>query len=173
MPFTQNSQYLKIGSSYIHPTAVIYPNVTIGENCYIGAYCLIGAPAEWKGREHESKGVIIGSNVRITGHVTIDSGVNWETQIMDNCYIMKGVHVGHDAVIMNNVTLSCHCLIGGHVLIEDGCNIGLGAIVHQNQEIPSGCMIGMGTVVTKKTEMQPNSKYVGNPARYLRPNIKP
>lgn len=173
MPFTQNSQYLKVGSSYIHPTAVIYPNVTIGENCYIGAYCIIGAPAEWKGKEHESKGVIIGNNVRITGHVTIDSGVDKPTVIHNWCYIMKGVHIGHDAIIRKNVTLSCHALIGGHSIISHDVNIGLGAIVHQKIIVPPGCMIGMGTVVTKKTEMQLNSKYVGNPARYLSPNIKP
>jgi UDP-N-acetylglucosamine acyltransferase len=173
MPFTQNSQYQKIGSSYIHPTAVIYPNVTIGENCYIGAYCIIGAPAEWKGREQEGKGVIIGNNVRITGHVTIDSGVEKETWIADNCYIMKGVHIGHDAAIGEAVTLSCHCLIGGHSVVQNRCNIGLGAIIHQKVTVPIYCMIGMGTVITKKTEMQSYSKYVGNPARYLSPNIKP
>ena len=172
MPFTQNSQYLKIGSSYIHPTAVIYPNVTIGENCYIGAYCIIGAPAEYKGREHESSGVFIGNNVRLTGHVTVDSGVESETVIGDFAYIMKGVHIGHDAIIGLEVTISCHALIGGHVAIHNHANIGLGAILHQKIIVPSGCMIGMGTVITKKTQMQPNSKYVGNPARYLSPNIK-
>ena len=172
MPFTQNSQYIKVGSSYIHPTAVIYPNVTIGDNCYIGAYCIIGAPPEWKGREHESKGVWIGDNTRITGHVTIDSGVEDETIIGCSCYIMKGVHIGHDAFISNCCTLSCHALIGGHAWVGDNTNIGLGAILHQKIAVPPGCMIGMGTVVTKKTEMQPNSKYVGNPARYLSPNIK-
>jgi len=62
-------------NTFIHPTAIIADNVVIGDNCYIGPYCLIGEPAEWKGRENESKGVIIGNNVRITSHLTIDSGV--------------------------------------------------------------------------------------------------
>lgn len=154
----------------IHPTAIIYPNVTIGENCYIGPYCIIGAPPEWKGHEEDSKGVIIMDNVRITGHVTIDSGAIEPTRIGNNCYIMKGVYIGHDVYIENNCTISCHALIGGHVFIERDTNIGLGAIIHQKVQIPPDCMIGMGTIVTKKTEMQPNSKYVGNPARYLSPN---
>jgi UDP-N-acetylglucosamine acyltransferase len=164
----------KVGANtFIHPTAIIADNVVIGDNCYIGPYCLIGEPAEWKGRENESKGVIICNNVRITGHVTIDSGVEDKTRIGDNCYIMKGVHIGHDVYIENSCTISCHALIGGHVFIERDTNIGLGAIVHQKVQIPKECMIGMGTVVTKKTEMQSYSKYVGNPARYLSPNIKP
>ena len=166
-------KYTVGANTFIHPTAIIADNVVIGDNCYIGPYCLIGEPAEWKSRENESKGVIIGNNVRITGHVTIDSGVEKETWIADGCYIMKAVHIGHDAVIKDNVTLSCHALIGGHVIVEQDCNLGLGCIIHQKQTIPYGCMIGMGTVVTKKTEMMPNSKYVGNPARYLSPNVKP
>ena len=165
---------VKIGySTYIHPTAVVYPGVIIGDNCHIGAYCIIGSHAEWKGRENEMKGVCIGNNVRITGHVTIDSGVITKTVIGNDCYIMKGVHIGHDAIIQDNVTLSCHSIIGGHSVVMFDTNIGLGAIIHQKTCIPSGCMIGMGTVVTKKTEMKPNSKYVGNPARYLSENIKP
>lgn len=168
------TKYYKKGlNTFIHHTAIIYDDVRIGDNCYIGAYCIIGAPPEWKGREDDGKGVIIGNNTRITGHVTIDSGAEDCTIVGDNCYIMKGVHIGHDAVIKDNVTISCHALVGGHVIVEDGCNLGLGCIIHQKVTIPSGCMIGMGTVVTKKTEMQPNSKYVGNPARYLSPNIKP
>lgn len=156
--------------SYIHPSAIIYNNVTIGENCYIGPYCIIGAPPEWKGHEEESKGVVIGDNVRITGHVTIDAGAIEHTWVANDCYIMKGVHIGHDAQIGEAVTLSCHSIIGGHSIIQNRCNIGLGAIIHQKQTVPFGCMIGMGAIVTKKTEMQPNSKYVGNPARYLSPN---
>jgi UDP-N-acetylglucosamine acyltransferase len=83
---------------------------------------------------------------------------------------MKGVHIGHDAYVFQDCTLSCHCLIGGHTIIQKETNIGLGAIVHQKLIVPPGCMIGMGTVITKKTQMQANSKYVGNPARYLSPN---
>ena len=163
-----------VGSNtFIHPTAIIYPNVKIGDNCYIGPYCIIGAPPEWKGRENDSKGVIIMDNVRITGHVTIDSGANEPTIIGDNCYIMKGVHIGHDAIIQDNVTLSCHSIIGGHSCVMFDTNVGLGAIVHQKVIVPSGCMIGMGAIVTKKTEMKPNSKYVGNPAKYLGENVKP
>ena len=166
-------RYTVGANTFVHPTAIIADNVIIGDNCYIGPYCIIGAPPEWKGREEDGKGVIIGNGTRITGHVTIDSGAENRTIIGDNCYIMKGVHIGHDCQIQDNVTISCHALIGGHTIIGDGANIGLGAIAHQKVLIPNGCMIGMGAVITKKTEMKPNSKYVGNPARYLSPNVKP
>lgn len=160
-------------SADIHPSAIIYPNVTIGSNVKIGPLCIIGAPAEWKGHEDEDGGVYIGDNTVITGLVTIDSGTKSTTVIGGNCYIMKGVHIGHDASIGEDVTISCGAKIGGHAVICHKNNIGLNAVIHQQVCVPFGCMIGMGAVVTKKTEMEPYGKYVGNPARFLSSNIKP
>jgi len=157
---------------YIGPYCTIGPNVVLGDGIYIGPCCIIGNPPEWKGREKEDKGVVIGGGTRITGHVTIDSGADAPTFIGTACYIMKSVHIGHDALIGDNVTLSCHAIIGGHTAIQDDCNIGLGAIIHQKQFISKGCMIGMGAIVTKKLITQPFKTYVGNPARLLGDNTK-
>lgn len=156
----------------IHPSAVIYDPVIICENVEIGPFCIIGAAPEWKGNEHKREGVIICYNTKITGAVTIDSGAENATYIGHDCFIMKMVHLGHDVIVKDNVTIACGAKIGGHSVIGNNSNIGLNASVHQKLSIPEGCMIGMGAVVTKKTELQPNSKYVGNPARYLSPNIK-
>ena len=157
---------------YIHPTAIVGDNVIIEDNVYIGPYCLIGLEPEWKGHENENQGVIIKSGTRLTGHVTIDGGGLHRTYIGSNCYLMKHSHIGHDAIIGDNVTISCGAKIGGHSIVGDNCNIGLNAVIHQHKSIPYGCMIGMGAVVTKKLEMKPQSKYVGNPAKYLSENIK-
>jgi len=151
----------------IHETAIIYPNVTIEDDVYIGPYCIIGAPPEWKGKEHESKGVYIAQGTRITGLVTIDSGALGLTYIGRDCYLMKGAHVGHDAILKNGVTLSCGAKIGGHSEIGENTNIGLNATIHQKLKIPEGCMIGMGAVVTKKTELSRNCKYAGVPAKFI------
>ena len=83
--------------TYIHPTAIIGEFVTIEDNCYIGPYCIIGFPAEWKGKEHNDCGVLIKSGSRLTGLVTVDSGVEQMTIIGNDCYLMKHSHVGHDA----------------------------------------------------------------------------
>ena len=155
----------------IHPTAIIYPNVKIGKGNTIGAYCIIGSPAEWKGKEGEGN-VIIGNNNVITGLVTIDSGVGNPTIIGDNCYIMKHCHIGHDAVICDNTTLSCGAKIGGHTIIAKDCNIGLNAVIHQKLIIPEGCMIGASSFVGKKSKLKPKHKYAGVPVRELGENIR-
>ena len=157
--------------TYIHPTAIIYPNVVIEEDCYIGPYCIIGAPAEWKGHEEESKGVRIGAGSRLTGMVTVDAGVNGTTVILNNCYLMKHSHVGHDALIGVGVTISCGVKVGGHSVIGEHCNIGLNAVIHQKVRIPEGCMIGASAFIGKKTELKPYRKYAGVPAKDIGENI--
>jgi len=164
---------MKIGkNTYIHPTALIGENVVIGDNCYIGPYCVIGFPAEWKGREGEDMGVVIDDYVRITGLVTIDSGVEKATRINARCYLMKHSHVGHDALICTGVTISCGAKIGGHTEVWDSSNIGLNAVIHQKCIIPEGCMIGASSFVGKKSKLQPGYKYAGVPVRELGPNVK-
>lgn len=158
-------------TAYIHPTAVIGPNVTIGAGSYIGPLCVIGYPAEWKGREgEEDQGVYIGDNVRLTGLVTVDSGVEGATVIGNGCYLLKSAHVGHDAKLEENVILSCKAIVGGHTVIGRDSNIGLGAILHQKINIPAFTMIGMGGIVTKKSQLESFNIYAGNPVRLINKN---
>lgn len=171
--------------NYIHPTAVIGPNVEMGDNNYIGPLCIIGYPAEHK--DYFPKDfwaspdeifpyyygkVIIGNNCKFTGLVTIDGGTEKETRIGDNVWMLKHSHVGHDAEIKDGVTISCGAKIGGHCEVGKGANVGLNAVIHQRVIVPEGCMIGASAFVGKKTEMFPNQKYAGVPARWLGYNEK-
>jgi acyl-[acyl carrier protein]--UDP-N-acetylglucosamine O-acyltransferase len=157
----------------IHETAIIYPGVTIGQNVTIGAFCIIGAPAESKRHDGQKGfGVVIGNNVTIHGHATIDAGSQRPTIIDDGAYIMKTVHIGHDAIIHKDVTISPHVVVGGFVEIHEQTNIGMNATIHQRVTIPSKCMVGMSAVITKKTPLEPNTVLVGNPARITRSNNK-
>jgi len=56
--------------------------------------------------------------------------------------------------------------------LRNGVNLGLNAVVHQRVIIPENCMIGMGAVITKKTQMIPQQKYAGNPAKWIGVNEK-
>lgn len=159
-------------NNFIHPTAIIYPGVTMGTGNTVGPYCIIGAPAEWRGREKDCQGVIIGNNNNLTGLVTVDSGADGPTIIGDGCYLMKGSHLGHDVVLGNNVTISCGARIGGHSILEDGVNVGLNATIIQRKKVPQGVMIGMGAIITKKICLEPFKVYAGNPARQLGENTK-
>lgn len=159
-------------SAQVHKTVVIYENVVIGENVFIGAYCIIGAPAEYKGREGMMAGVEIGKGTRITGMVTIDSGTTEPTKIGQNCYIMKHAHIGHDAIIGDEVTISCGAKIGGHATIHRQTNVGLNAVIHQHVVVPERCMIGASAFVGLKSNLIEGHKYAGVPVRMLGLNVK-
>ena len=159
----------------IHPTAIIYENVVIGNGVVIGPYCVIGAPPEHLSHKaNPGKGVFIGDNVTLTKAVVIDSGIENRTQIEDNCYIMSGVHIGHDAWISEDCILSPKAVIGGHVVVNRYTNIGMGAVIHQFSTIPEKVMIGMGAVVPKRRacEMGEGETWAGNPAEYISMNKK-
>ena len=158
--------------NYIHPTAVIYDGVELGDNIYIGPYCIIGAPAEHKAFWDKPIGKVkIGDGCVLTGYVTIDAGTEDVTTLCQGVWMLKHSHVGHDCVIGNGVTISCGAKIGGHTIIGDRCNIGLNAVIHQKQIIAKDCMIGMGAVVTKKLHTIHATKYAGNPAKEIGPNV--
>jgi len=159
--------------TYIHPTALIADNVVIEEGVYIGPYCVIGFPAEWRDKEDlENKGVLIKKGSRLTGLVTIDAGVDRTTTVGENCYLMKHSHVGHDAILHDDVTLSCGAKVGGHTVIGKKTNIGLNAVIHQKLNIPEGCMIGASAFVGKRSALKANHKYAGVPVKELGPNIR-
>lgn len=172
MEYTINmSEYPE--DALIHPTAVIGPDVEIGEGTYIGPFCVIGFPAEHKGFWGKGVGkVIIGKNCRITGHVTIDAGTDEITTVGDDVWMLKHSHVGHDAIIGNNVTISCGAKVGGHCIVMDNSNLGLNCSIHQRVMIPSHTMIGMGAVVTKTfPSSKAGRKYAGVPAKDIGPNV--
>ena len=148
----------------IHPTAIIYDNVEIGKNVYIGAYCIIGSPAEHKRYWNKpQKKVIIGNNAVIHGHVTIDAGTEKDTFIGADVWLMKGVHIGHDAEIMNGATLAPHVCIGGYAKVGQNVKMGMGSVLHPRTEIANNCVIGMNSTILKSSETWEGGIFAGSP----------
>ncbi len=135
---------------------IIREGVQIGDNNYFGPHCIIGDYPEKHGYFDKFGKVVIGSNNRFTKH---------------NCIFLKSAHVGHDAYIHNDVILSCNSVVGGHTIVNEKCNLGLGAVIHQRLTIPEGCMIGMNSTITKTTVLTPWRKLAGSPARDIGKNM--
>ncbi|SHH40519.1 maltose O-acetyltransferase/hypothetical protein [Jatrophihabitans endophyticus] len=89
-----------------------------------------------------------------------------------------GITIGDDVGIAANVviTAATHHLGGSGkradgprsepVVIEDGCWLGVGAVVLPGVTVRRGCVVGAGGVVASSTE--PDGMYVGVPARRVR-----
>jgi UDP-N-acetylglucosamine acyltransferase len=177
-------------SNKIDPTAIIGNFVSIGQNNVIGPYCVlegnteigdgntftafcsIGTPAEdYHDRGGINKwGLKIGDGNVFREFCTINAGTTRDTLVGSNIKMLRGSHVGHDALIEDEVILSCNVLIGGFTRVCKGANLGLGAIVHQKTIVGAYAMLGMGSVLTKKTKCRPGEILVGNPCKYLKTN---
>lgn len=88
-----------------------------------------------------------------------------DTNIQDNCVlhvspvdpvrIGRGVTVGHGAILHG-------------CTVEDGCLIGMGAILMNGCVIGAGSLIAAGALVTEKTVIPPGSLVMGSPAKVRR-----
>lgn len=180
-------------TNYIHPTAIVDSDVikNMGTGNWIGPYCnirsgtligddnifegfcSIGTPPEFKGyqapEEITNYLVRIGSRNKINEFTTINQAMNSGfTFVGDDCYIMRGVHIGHDARIEDKVTLSCNVIVGGHSHVLFGANCGLGSIIHQKRVVGAFAMIGMNSTVTKS--IKPYCTAVGSPCKEIKIN---
>lgn len=179
----------------IHPTAIIGPDVELGDDNSIGPYTVIfgrcrigdgnwigpsvaiGTPGEMKGHAHyvpwagetTDGSIEIGNGNVIREFATIQQSATGVTRIGDNGYFMTKSHVPHDALIGNDVTVSCSVMIGGHSIVGDRANLGLGTVIHQHLVIGAGAMVGMGSVVTK--DVPPFAMAYGSPARVKGANV--
>lgn len=153
--------------NYIGPGCMIGPNVTIGNFNRLEAYACIGLPAEHRVAMHGEVdcGVIIGDSCVIREFTTIHSGIERPTSVEDNVYMLRGSHVGHDAVIERKVNLSCNVLVGGHAYVQEGANVGLGAAIHQYRVVGAYAMVGMLAAVVK--DVAPFLTVAGVPAKLL------
>jgi len=146
-----------IGSNNIIGNYIeITNNVTIGHNNELISNVVIGKRAEDYVQRHKrpTGRVFIGNNNIIREFVTIHSpegerghDLDGTTKISNNCYIMRGSHVGHDNILNNFVTLSCNTTLAGYVRIGRNTNIGIGCNVHQFTTIGNDVIVGMGSNV--------------------------
>ncbi|GAA4104512.1 hypothetical protein ACFFOS_04975 [Nocardioides kongjuensis] len=160
----------------IGPYAVLQGPVTLGDDNYVSAFACIGGLPEVRGHgftpaweeEIDGQPVLIGSRNVFKEHVTVSGGWAHATSIGNDGFFMSKAHVNHDCRIGDDVTISAMVVAAGHVTVEDGANLGLGAVVHQRRVVPAGSMIGMQAAVT--TDLPPYVVSMGVPARPRRLN---
>jgi UDP-N-acetylglucosamine acyltransferase len=78
---------------------------------------------EWRPGDpaHEPE---IDKTARIEAFVTVDAGLWDPTSVGARTWLMKKVHVGHDAVIGSDCELAPGVIVGGHVTIGTRSRLG-------------------------------------------------
>jgi len=145
---------------------VVDGRTTIGEDTHVFPFVSIGLPPQdlkYKGEPTETR---IGRRTQIREFVTIHRGTAGGgrlTQIGDDCLLMAQAHVAHDCTIGNGVIMANAATLAGHVLIQDGANVGAYSGVHQFCRIGREAYVGGYSVVVK--DALPFALTVGNHAR--------
>lgn len=141
----------------IHPTAVVGdPPEARGHR-----------PLEASGRSRvPGHAPNIAEDATLEAFVTVDAGVECRTFIGARVWLMKHVHVGHDATVMQDCELAPGTVVGGYAFLGPGVKCGVNATILPRKHVGAGARIGAGAVVTK--DVPAGETWVGNPARPLK-----
>ncbi len=155
-----------IGSgTEIKAHVVIAKHTTIGENNRIFQFSSIGEEPQDKKYNQEPTKTIIGDNNTIREYVTISRGTVDDqgiTKIGNNNWIMANVHIAHDCMIADNVTMANGTTLAGHVHIEEYVILGGFTKLHQFCRIGAHAFTAMDTGFQK--DLPPYIMAQGNPA---------
>jgi UDP-N-acetylglucosamine acyltransferase len=119
--------------STIHAHARLIGPLTMGaRNAVHSGVVLGGWPQDRKFNGDYSE-VIIGDDNIFRENVTIHrgTGLNTRTVIGHRCFFMVNSHVGHNAVVGNDVTLVNGAALAGHTTIGDRAILGINCGLHQ------------------------------------------
>jgi UDP-3-O-[3-hydroxymyristoyl] glucosamine N-acyltransferase len=176
--FTVVGKNCKIGRNVkIGNNNTILDNCVIGDNVIIGNNNTIGGVGFGYEKDEEGKyvqlkhigGVIIEDFVEIGNNTCIDRAVLGNTILKKNCKVDNLVHIAHGVEIGENSLIIANSMIAGSATIGKNCWIAPSSSIINKAKIGDNSLIGLGAVVTKNVNS--NSIFVGNPAKFLRENL--
>lgn len=131
--------------------AVVTGWTEIGADTVIFPFACVGeVPQDLKFKGERTR-LVVGARCRIREGATLNTGTQGGggiTRVGDDCLLMTGAHVGHDATLGHRVILANQVAIAGHCQIGDDVIIGGLSGIHQWVRIGRGAIIGAVTMVT-------------------------
>ncbi|MFN8500099.1 MAG: gamma carbonic anhydrase family protein [Anaerolineae bacterium] len=127
-------------AAFVAPGATILGDVALGEDASVWFGAVIRG---------DTDAIRIGprTNIQDLTMIHVDAGVP--------CTIGADVTIGHRAIIHG-------------ATVEDGCLIGMGAILLNRARIGAGSIVGAGAVVREGAEIPPRSLVLGVPGKVAR-----
>ncbi len=145
---------------------VLQQDTTVGARTTIHPFAVIGGDPQHNGYKGEPVRLEIGADNSIREHCTFNRGTpqgTGVTRVGSHGLFMTGAHVGHDAVVGDNVVMANNATLGGHAQIGDKVFLGGLCAVHQNGRVGQGAIVGGLAAVTR--DVIPYGSAWGNHAR--------
>jgi UDP-N-acetylglucosamine acyltransferase len=164
-PYCLVGENVSIGKgSVLQAHVVVNGWTSIGEDCEIFPFATVGASSQDRKYAGERAYTKIGDRTILREYVSVQraTGEDQVTAVGDDCLLLAYVHIAHNCVLGNNVTMSNLAQLAGHVEVADFATIGGQAGVHQFTRIGRYAMIGGASKVTK--DVPPFFLIEGNPA---------
>jgi UDP-N-acetylglucosamine acyltransferase len=137
----------------------------IGDDCQIFPFATVGAASQDRKYAGERAFTKVGHRTVLREYVSVQraTGHDEVTSVGDDCLLLGYVHIAHNCIVGNSVTMSNLAQLAGHVEIGDYATIGGQAGVHQFTRIGRYAMVGGASKLTK--DAPPFFLIEGNPAR--------
>lgn len=165
-PFCIVGEHVSVGARTVLQAHVVVNGWTeIGEECQIYPFATIGAASQDRKYGGERAFTRVGNRTVLREYVSIQraTGHDEVTAVGDDCLLLAYVHVAHNCVLGNGVTMSNLAQLAGHVEVGNYATIGGQAGVHQFTRIGRYAMIGGASKLTK--DVPPFFLIEGNPAQ--------
>jgi UDP-N-acetylglucosamine acyltransferase len=165
-PFCVLGEHVCVGARTVLQAHVVVNGwTTIGEDCHVYPFATIGAASQDRKYRGERAYTRIGNRTVLREYVSIQRATGPEemTAVGDDCLLLAYVHVAHNCMLGDGVTMSNLAQLAGHVEVGSYATIGGQAGVHQFTRIGRYAMVGGASKLTK--DVPPFFLIEGNPAR--------
>lgn len=156
---------VEIGSgTTIGEHVLISSNTKIGINNEIHPFAALGGDPQHTGYKGEATYLEIGDDNIIREFCTLNRGTlegGGVTRIGSRNFLMSYVHIAHDCVIGNEVTLANNASVAGHVRVGDYVFFSPFSGIHQFVTIGSHCFLGRATKIGQ--DIPPYMLVTGSP----------
>lgn len=151
-PFALIGPEVRLGAGVeVKSHGVVTGWTEIGDATTVFSFATVGEVPQDLKYSGERTRLVVGARCRIREGATLNTGTaggGGITRVGDDCLLMTGAHVGHDAQLGDRIVLANQVAIAGHCVIGDDVVIGGLSGIHQFVRIGRGAMIGALTMVT-------------------------
>ena len=166
-PYCQIGPQVRIAAgTRIEAHVVITGQTCIGRNNHIFQFNSLGDEPQDKKYQGEASRLEIGDSNVIREFCSFNRGTEGGgglTRVGHRNWIMAYVHIAHDCVIGDQITMANATTLAGHVSVADHVIFGAFTVIHQFCAIGAHSFSAMGTVILK--DVPPFTMVSGNTAK--------